>query len=86
MKILASHNNQNTKHTEQRILKAVRGKGQVTYKSRPIRITPNFSTDSKSQKILDRCHSDPKKTQRPAQATISSKTLNQHRWRNQNIP
>jgi len=22
----------------------------------------------------------------PAQATISSKTLNQHRWRNQNIP
>jgi hypothetical protein len=25
-----------------RILKAVRGKGQVTYKGRPIRITPNF--------------------------------------------
>jgi hypothetical protein len=26
-----------------RILKAVRGKGQVTYKGRPIRITPDFS-------------------------------------------
>jgi hypothetical protein len=27
----------------QRILKAVRGKGQLTYKGRPIRITPDFS-------------------------------------------
>jgi hypothetical protein len=27
-----------------RILKAVREKGQVTYKGRPIRITPHFST------------------------------------------
>jgi hypothetical protein len=29
-----------------RILKAVRGKGQVTYKGRPIRITPDFSTET----------------------------------------
>jgi hypothetical protein len=28
---------------KERILKAVRGKGQVTYKGRPIRITPEFS-------------------------------------------
>jgi hypothetical protein len=28
---------------KERTLKAVRGKGQVTYKFRPIRITPNFS-------------------------------------------
>jgi hypothetical protein len=28
-----------------RILKAVRGKGQVTYKGRPIRITPDFSPE-----------------------------------------
>jgi hypothetical protein len=28
-----------------RILKAVRVKGQVTYKGRPIRITPNFTPD-----------------------------------------
>jgi hypothetical protein len=29
-----------------RILKEVRGKGQVTYKSRPIRIAPNFSPET----------------------------------------
>jgi hypothetical protein len=29
-----------------RILKAVREKGQVTYKGRPIRITPDFSTET----------------------------------------
>jgi hypothetical protein len=28
------------------ILKAVRGKGQVTYKGRPIRITPHFSPET----------------------------------------
>ena len=30
---------------KERILKAVREKGHVTYKGRPIRITPNFSTE-----------------------------------------
>ena len=29
-----------------RIFKAVRGKGQVTYKGRPIRITPDFSPET----------------------------------------
>jgi hypothetical protein len=29
-----------------RILKAVRGKGQVTYRGRPIRITPDFSPET----------------------------------------
>jgi hypothetical protein len=29
-----------------RILKAVRENGQVTYKGRPIRITPEFSTET----------------------------------------
>jgi hypothetical protein len=29
-----------------RILKAVRGKGQVTYKGRPIQITPDFSPET----------------------------------------
>jgi hypothetical protein len=42
-KILPPHNNQTTKSTEQKVLKAARGKGQVTYKGRPIRITPYFS-------------------------------------------
>ena len=31
---------------KERILKAAREKGQVTYKGRPIRITPDFSTDT----------------------------------------
>jgi hypothetical protein len=30
---------------EERILKAAREKGQVTHKGRPIRITPDFSTE-----------------------------------------
>jgi hypothetical protein len=41
---------------------------------------------NKGQKILDRCYANPKRTQMPAQATIPSKTLNYHRWRNQSIP
>ena len=31
---------------KERILKTVRGKGQVTYKRRPIRITPDFSPET----------------------------------------
>jgi hypothetical protein len=31
---------------KERILKAVRGKGQVTYEGRPIRITPDFSPET----------------------------------------
>jgi hypothetical protein len=78
---------QNNKCTEQRKnLKAVREKGKVTYKGRPIRIAPNFSRDSKSQKILGRCHTDPKRTKMPSQATTPSITLNYHRERNQDIP
>uniref|UniRef100_A0A8C6G9P9 Succinyl-CoA:glutarate-CoA transferase n=1 Tax=Mus spicilegus TaxID=10103 RepID=A0A8C6G9P9_MUSSI len=53
----------------------------------PIRITSDFSRrDSKSQKILDRYHTDPKRPQMLAQATIPSKTFNHQRWRNQDIP
>jgi hypothetical protein len=35
---------------KERILKAVRGKGQVTYKARPIRITPDFSPETMKAK------------------------------------
>jgi hypothetical protein len=59
-----------------RILKAVRGKGQVTYKGKPIRITPDFSTDYESQKSLDRCYTDTKRIQMPTQATTPSQTFN----------
>jgi hypothetical protein len=75
----------NTKNKE-RILKAVREKGQVAYEGRPIRITPDFSPETKNQKILDRCHADPKGTQMPAHSPIHSKTLNYHRWKNHDIP
>ena len=36
---------QNAENKE-RILKAVRKKGQVTYKDRPIRVTPDFSPET----------------------------------------
>jgi hypothetical protein len=72
---------------KERILKAIWEKGQVTYKGRPISITPDFSPETiKEKKILGRCHTDPKRTQMPAQATIPSKTLNYRRWGNQGIP
>jgi hypothetical protein len=35
---------------KERILKAVRKKGQVTYKGRPIRITPDFSPETMKAK------------------------------------
>jgi len=61
---------------KERILKVVREKGQVTYKGRPIRITPDFLQEPASKKILGKYHTYPKRTQMPAQATIPSKTLN----------
>ena len=66
-----------------RILKAVREKGEVTYKGRPIRL---LTRDYEIQKILGRYHTDPKRTQMPVQTTIPSKTLNHHRQRKQDIP
>ena len=39
-------NNKNTKYTKQRMLKAVREKGQGTYKARPMRITSDFSPET----------------------------------------
>ena len=45
-KFFPSHNSQNTKCTKQRILKAVKEKGQVTYKGRPIRFISNFSPET----------------------------------------
>ena len=50
-----------------RILKTVREKGHVTYKGRPIRITPDFSPET-VKTVQDRCYTDTKRTQMPAQA------------------
>ena len=69
-----------------RILKALREKGQVTYKGKPIRITPDFSQRLWKPEGPGRCYTDTKRTQMPAQATISSQTFNYLRWRNQSIP
>jgi hypothetical protein len=83
-KLLPSHNNQITKCTKQiKNIRRSKGKGssnilKQTYQN----YTRLLSRDYESQKILGRCHADPKRTQMPAQATIPSKTLNYHRWRN----
>jgi hypothetical protein len=37
--------------TKKRILKLVREKAQVTYKGRPIRITPDFSPETMKARI-----------------------------------
>ena len=58
-------------------------KCQVIYKGRPIRIKPELSTDNMKAR---RSWADPKRIQMPAHATISNKTLNYHRRRNQDIP
>jgi len=58
------------------ILKAVRDKGQITYKADLSESHQTTTTDYESQKILDRCHTDPKKTQMPTTVTVSRKTLN----------
>ena len=71
---------------KERILKAVREKGQVTYKGRPIRITPDFSPETMKARNAWTDVIQTKRTQMPAQAIIPSQTLNYHRWRNQSIP
>jgi Leucine-rich repeat (LRR) protein len=49
--VLPSHNSQNTKRTKQRKnIKRVRGKGQVKYKGRSMRIIPEFSPETMKAK------------------------------------
>ena len=46
-KMFLSHNYQRNRFTKQRKnIKATREKGQVIYKGRPIRIIPDFSTET----------------------------------------
>jgi hypothetical protein len=44
--ILLSHNKTLNGQNKERTLKAAREKGQVTYKGRPISITPDFLTET----------------------------------------
>ena len=70
-----------------RILKAVREKGHVTYKGRPIRITPDFSPETmKTRRSWTDVIQTLKRPQMPAQATKPRKALNYHRWKKQDIP
>jgi hypothetical protein len=69
---------------KERILKAVREEGQVTYEGRPIRITPYFSPETIKAR---RSWADVIQTLREhkCQPRLPSKTLNYHRGRNQDI-
>jgi hypothetical protein len=71
---------------KERILKAVREKGQVAYKGRRIRIIPGSSSETMKAR---RFWADVMQTLREHKcwsSTIPNKTLNYHRWRNQDIP
>jgi hypothetical protein len=72
---------------KERILKAAKEKHQVMYRGRPIRITPDFSPVTlKARRACSEIMQNSKRTQMPAQATISNKTLSQYTWWKQNIP
>ena len=72
---------------KERILKAAREKCQITYKGRPIRIMPDFSTETmKARRAWADVIQTLREKQMPTQSTIPSKTLNYHRCRNQDIP
>jgi ribosomal protein S24E len=87
-RILLSHNNQNTKCTQQgKNIKRCKGKRPSNIQRKIYQsYTRLLNRDYESQKNLVKGHADSKKTQMPAQAMTPSKNLNQHRWRNQNIP
>lgn len=70
---------------KERILKPVKGKGQGKYKGRPIKNTPDFSTETQKDRKPGQGHADSKRTQMPIKATIPCKTLIHPRWRNQNV-
>ena len=80
-KLLSTPNNQNTKHTEQKkkekiFINGARGKDQVTYKGSPIKITSNFSVESKSQKCLHRYFIDHRCQHRPLYTAKLSIVIN----------
>ena len=69
------------------ILKPVREKGQVTYKGRCIRITPDFSPETMKAKIFWVNVIQSLREQKCQPRLIyTSKNLNYNRWRNQRIP
>jgi hypothetical protein len=80
--IVKTPNSQN----KERILKAVRGKGQVTYKGRPMRITPDFSLETMMTRgSWDDAIKNPKEHKCHTRVLYTAKHLSYHRCRNQNI-
>lgn len=62
---------------KQRTLKAASEKGQVIYKGRPIRIVPDFSTETmNARRAWPEVMHTLKRTQMTSQATVPSRTLN----------
>jgi hypothetical protein len=71
-------------HKTRKNIKGSKGERSTNiYRQTYTRLLPR---DYESQKILGGCYTDPKRPQMTAQATILIKTLNYHRWRNQDIP
>ena len=69
---------------KERILKAVKEKCQVTYKGRPIRITPDFSPEAmKPRRSCTGVIQMIREHKCQARLLLPSKTVNYHRWRNQ---
>ena len=73
---------------KERILKAVRENGQVTYKGRHIRITLDFSEEILKVRRSwgDFIQTPREQKSLAAKATIPRNTLNYHRGKNQDIP
>lgn len=62
--------------------------GQVIYKGRPNSIATCFSSETLKARraCTERCLVDSKRSQMPVQTTISYKTFDYHKRRNQDIP
>ncbi|ERE70281.1 LINE-1 type transposase domain-containing protein 1 [Cricetulus griseus] len=68
---------------KEKILRAAKEKDQVTYKGKPIRITPDFSMEK--PEVLDRYSTYTKRLWMPSQTTIPGKAFNHYRWRRNEI-
>ena len=70
---------------KERILKAVRVKGQVTYKCRPIRISPNFSPETMKARRSRTVDIQTLREHKCQPRLLYTVKLFYHRWRNQGI-
>ena len=72
---------------KERILRAAKEKGQVTYKGKPIRLTPDFSIETmKARRSWIRGTGETKRAWMQTQTTIPSQAIIHYQWRKQNIP